>query len=61
MHEPTEILASVETLSKLGAGKLLLGFGKWICLLLGAILSRREYGTPAIISEEHWAAALNES
>lgn len=26
-----------------------------------AILSRREYGTPAIISEAHWVAALNET
>jgi hypothetical protein len=25
-----------------------------------AILSRREYGSPAIISEAHWAAALNQ-
>jgi hypothetical protein len=26
-----------------------------------AILSRRDYGTPAIISEEHWVAAFKES
>jgi hypothetical protein len=26
-----------------------------------AILSRREYGSPAIISEEHWVAALNKT
>ena len=26
-----------------------------------AILSRRDYGSPAIISEEHWVAALNET